>query len=216
MGITEPHKLDRLRGSFSLSHIPFVVVGIAAVSGWVVVEYGGYAGGNLAEGRLALIDPTVYIVSLLLHESWSAYVGSMYFFLPAGVLLTYMTTNRSVLGVVVVSHVSTVLLTGLSFDMTFAGTTAAAYGLLAANITRATRIGTEKYSERTQRGAPLGTLVIATLGLFMLTTTSDFALRYTPLLIGFVFGGAFEASRVLIETRTVTESEDERSLRYTN
>jgi hypothetical protein len=98
------------------------VVGIAAVSGWVVVEYGGYAGANLAEGKLALIDPTVYMVSLLLHESWSAYVGSMYFFLPAGVLLTYMTTNRSVLGVVVVSHVSAVLLTGLSFDMTNVGT----------------------------------------------------------------------------------------------
>jgi len=207
--MTETRQIRRLREAVSLGNIPIVVMVIAGLSGYLVYTYGGYAGNDISGGMFALLDPTLYLVSLFLHEGWSAYVGSMYFFVPAGVALTYMTNNRKVLGVIAVSHFFAVLLSGISLGLAFAGTIAVAYGLLAATMVRATKIGTEKYSEKTQQGAPIGVLFIAVLGLLMLVTTSDSGSQYMPVFVGFIFGGASEATRIYIETRKVGSSDED-------
>lgn len=204
--ITERHKVERLKES--VGDVPIVVGSIAVVSGWLVVEYGGYSGNELSGGLLTLLDPTLYIITLFLHEGMSEYIGSMYFFVPAGIALTYITNNKNTLGVMVVSHVAAVLLSGISLGLVFAGTIASAYGLLAATMVRATKIGCEKYSMKTQQGAPIGVLVVSVLGLLMLVTTSTDGTQYMPILIGFVFGGSFEATRVYIETRKVAEVDE--------
>ena len=207
--ITETRQVRRFRDLVSLGNIPIVVMVIAGLSGYLVYTYGGYAGNDISGGLFALLDPTIYLVSLFLHEDLSAYVGSMYFFIPAGIALTYMTNNKNVLGVIAVSQFFAVLLSGISLGLVFAGTIAAAYGLLAATMVRATKFGTEKYSERTQQGAPIGVLFIAVLGLLMLVTTSDQGTQYMPVFVGFIFGGASEASRVYIETRRVGSSDED-------
>ncbi len=201
--ITETRQISRLKEEASLGNVPFVVGGIAVLSGWLVAEHGGYTTDEISGSLLTLFDPTLYMLTVFLHESWSAYIESMYFFLPAGIALTYMTNNKNVLGVVVVSHVFAVLLSAIALGLAFAGTLAAAYGLLAATMVRATKFGTEKYSEKTQQGAPMAVLVVAVLGLLMLVTTSADGGQYLPVLVGFVFGGSFEASRVYLETRGV-------------
>ncbi|MDZ7688484.1 MAG: rhomboid family intramembrane serine protease [Halobacteriales archaeon] len=207
--ITETRKVRRLKELASVSNVPIVVGIIAGLSGWLIVEYGGYTGNEVGGGLFALLDPTLYMISLFLHEGWPEYIGSMYFFIPAGVALTYMTNNKNVLAVVVVSHVFAVFLSGVSLGLAFAGTIAAAYGLLAAAMVRATKVGTEKYSEKTQQGAPIGIFVIAALGLLMMVTTSANGTQYMPVLVGFIFGGSAEALRVYFETRRVTSSDED-------
>lgn len=207
--IKETRKVRRLKEPVSISDVPVVVGLVAVVSGWFVVEYGGYSGNELSGGLLALFDPTLYMITLFLHEGLSEYIGSMYFFVPAGIALTYMTNNRNVLGVVVVSHVAAVLLSGISLGLVFAGTIASAYGLLAATMVRATKIGTEKYSEKTQQGGPIGVFFVAVFGLLMLVTTSSDGTHYMPILFGFILGGAFEASRVYVETRKVKNADED-------
>lgn len=174
----------------------------------IVFEQGGYSGGSFAGSLLALFDPTLYIMTLFLHESFSSYIGAMYFFIPAGVALTYMTNNRNVLGIAAVSHVSAVFVFAVSFEMNFMGTMAAAYGLLSATMVRATKFGTEKYSKKTQRAAPMGVLMVATLGLLMLISTTTGGVQYIPILVAFVFGGSFEATRIYIRTKRAESDED--------
>lgn len=192
-------------------YLPIAVAFIAGVSGWILLEHGIYTEYVSEE---TLINPMHYLVSLFLHEDWSHYVTSMYFFVPTGVFLTYMTDNKEVVGVILVSHVFAVLLGGMVFGMVVAGTTAAAYGLLAATIIRATKVGTEDYSAVTRRGAPVAVFFISTLGLFMIQIASSSGFSYTPFMIGFVFGGFFEAIQVLAETSGVSNAEEESKSKY--
>ena len=194
-------KLWRLSG-----YLPITVAVVAGLSGWIVFET-GISTGYINE--LALVNPVHYVISLFLHDTVSEYTTSMYFFVPAGVFLTYMTSNRDVLGVVLVSHVFAVMLGGMSFGLEVYGTSAAAFGLLAAAVVRGTKIGTEDYSATTRKAAPVGIFVIGALGLFMVATASDAMRQQTPYLIGFALGGSFETVRVLAETRGVGDVEEE-------
>ena len=194
-------KLWRVSG-----YLPITVALVAGLSGWIVFET-GLTTDYINE--LALVNPVHYGISLFLHDTPSEYITSMYFFVPAGVFLTYMTSNKEVLGVVVISHVFAVMLGGMSFGLEVYGTSAAAFGLLAAAVVRGTKVGTEDYSQVTQRAAPIGIFVIGGLGLFMIGTVSESMVQQTPYLIGFAFGGSFESAIVIAETRGVSESDDE-------
>lgn len=187
-------------------YLPLTIAIVAGLSGWIVFET-GISTDYINE--LALVNPMHYGISLFLHDTPSDYITSMYFFVPAGVFLTYMTSNKEVLGVIAVSHIFAVMLGGMSFGLEVYGTAAAAFGLLAAALVRGTKIGTEDYSERTQRAAPVGIFVIGALGLFMIGTASDAMRQQVPYLIGFAFGGSFETVIVLAETRGIGESEEE-------
>jgi len=192
-------------------YLPIAVAVVAGVSGWIVLEHGIY---TEYVSEVTLINPMHYLVSLFLHENWSHYVTSMYFFVPTGVFLTYMTDNKDVVGVILVSHVFAVLLGGMVFGIVVAGTTAAAYGLLAATMVRSTKVGTEDYSAVTRRAAPIGVFFISTLGLFMVQTASSSGFSYTPFMIGFIFGGSFESVRVFAETSGVSNADEESKSKY--
>jgi len=187
-------------------YLPITIAVVAGLSGWVAFET-GVSTDYINE--LALVNPMHYGISLFLHDTASDYITSMYFFVPAGVFLTYMTSNREVLGVVAVSHVFAVMLGGMSFGLEVYGTAAAAFGILAATVVRGTKLGTEGYSEVTQRASPVGVFVVGALGLFMIATASDAMRQQTPYLIGFAFGGSFETVRVLAETRGIGDTDEE-------
>ncbi len=188
-----------------MGYVPLTIIGVAGLSGWVVYET-EISTGYIDE--IALINPMHYVISLFLHDTPETFMTSMYFFVPAGIFLTLMTSNKNVLGVVFVSHIFAVMLGGMSFGLEVYGTSAAAFGVLAAAIVRGTKVGTEDYSATTQRGAPIGVFFIATIGLFMIGTVSDSMLAYTPYLIGFAFGGTFEMVRVVAQTRGIQHTEE--------
>jgi len=190
----------------SMKYVPVTVLLVAGISGWVAFQT-SITTDYINE--LVLLNPMHYLISLFLHDSTSAYITSMYFLVPAGIFLTLMTDNKKVLGVVLVSHVFAVMLGGMSFGLEVYGTAAAAFGVLAAAIVRGTKVGTEDYSTVTQTGAPIAVFFIAAIGLFMIATASDSMRQYIPYLIGFAFGGSFEAIRVTVETKGVRNVDDE-------
>ena len=190
----------------SMKYVPVTVVIVAGLSGWIAFET-SITTDYINE--LVLLNPMHYFISLFLHDSTSAYITSMYFFVPAGVFLTLMTNNKNVLGVVLVSHVFAVMLGGMSFGLEVYGTSAAAFGVLAAAIVRGTKVGTEDYSAVTQTGAPIAVFFIAAIGLFMIATAGASMSQYIPYLIGFAFGGAFESIRVTVQTRGIRNADDD-------
>jgi len=175
----------------SASNVPIVVGLIAAASGWLVLEYGVYTADF---SREVLVSPFYYVTTLFLHRGWAEYVASMYFFVPAGVSLTYMTSNKNVLAVVFGSHAFAALVSGFWMGLAVTGTAAAAYGLLSATMVRAARIYAEGFSSMTRMLAPAGLLVVATFGLLSVTESAV----YSPVLMGFVFGGSFEGTRAIL------------------
>ncbi len=105
-GERELLRLVEMNGRQSLSgvlgYLPITVVGFAALTGWLHasgVEY--YPDGYVF---VDLFNPLVYVGSLFFHADWTHYWGNMAFLLPFGVLLTWLTSNRHVLVVMVVSH----------------------------------------------------------------------------------------------------------------
>lgn len=197
-------RIDRLERSVSLGDIPMVVVLIAAVSGWMA----SVGISTETYPQEALIKPIHYAVVLFSHEGWSQYVASMYFFIPGGVVLTYITSNKNALGVIAASHICAVLSCGVWLEMAVFGTTAAAYGLLAATIVAATHIGTGNYSEKVQVGVPIVVLIVSAFGLVAVTQTSEHA----QVLMGFVFGGSFQGIQVILsaDITAASSAEDEK------
>ena len=185
-----------------LGDVPIVVVLIAAVSGWMA--YVGITPRTYTSG--ALINPVQYTITLFTHEGWSQYVASMYFFVPGGIALTYITTNKNALGVIAASHICAVLSCGAWLDMAVFGTTAAAYGLLAATIVAAVHVYTDDYSEKVQVGVPIAVLIVSAFALAAVTQTSEHA----QVLMGFVFGGSFQGIQVILsaDIRAASSAED--------
>lgn len=184
-----------------VGNIPITVAVVVGVSAWLAFE--GINTTQLSYG--GLVNPLYYIELLFIHSSWEHLLTNMYFFVPAGVLLTYLTNNKKVFEVVAVAHVSSVLVTGFVFDQAMTGTTAAAYGLLAATAVRSTYIGSKKYSSSTQTAAPLGIFFVSAIGILMLGIASGGLLQNMPLIIGFVAGGILEYLRVISKTRNTKE-----------
>jgi len=211
--IIETRQVRRIREAVPLGKIPIVVAVVAGLSGYVVFEFGGSPSNEVADGIVAFINPVHYLVSLFIHESWSQYVTSMYFFIPAGFVLTYITSNRNVLAVIGASHIFAVLSCGVWLDIAVTGTTAAAYGLLAATVVSAVHIYAESYSKTVQMVAPVGILIISTLSLMSVTET----VGYAQVLMGFIFGGSFESARVIMrtDTRRSISPDDEDGFGYT-
>lgn len=180
-----------------LGDVPVVVALIAVVGGWLALQSTGY---TRITGD-AVFNPLYYIEILFVHSGWDHFVANMYFFLTAGIVLTYLTNNRKVFVVMAVSHVSAVLVTGVWFERGMIGTAAAAYGMLAATAVRTTYIGSKRYSPSTQTSAPIGIFVVSGIGMLMMGTVAGGFLQNVPLIIGFMAGGALECVTVLSKTR---------------
>ena len=188
-----------------LGNVPITVALVVGVSVWLVLE--GITSTRITYGTL--INPLYHIELLFVHSSWEHLLTNMYFFVPAGILLTYLTNNRKVFEVVAVSHVSAVLITGFAFDQSMTGTTAAAYGLLAATAVRAAYVGasSRRYSQKTQTAAPIGIFALSAVGMLMIGVVSGGLVQNVPLIVGFVAGGVLECLRVVSKTRGTSKGE---------
>jgi membrane associated rhomboid family serine protease len=123
--------------SDTLSYLPVTVVGFAALTGWLHasgIEY--YPEGHAV---VDLFHPAVYVGSLFFHANWAHYQGNIAVLLPFGLLLTWLTNNRHVLFVIVVSHFfATVFLVGsfltVGVAMFGVGSSLAVYGVMGASV----------------------------------------------------------------------------------
>lgn len=123
--------------SDALGYLPVTVVGFAVLTGWLRasgIEY--YPEGHAV---VDLFHPAVYVGSLFFHADWAHYQGNIAVFLPFGLLLTWLTNNRHVLFVIVVSHFfATVFLVGsfltVGVAMFGVGSSLAVYGIMGASV----------------------------------------------------------------------------------
>jgi hypothetical protein len=172
---------------------PFVVAAVAAIGGLFALRgMNGYASG--VSGVPAYLDPLYYLGTLFAHSGPSHYVSVMYFFVPAGVLLTYLTNNRMVAYAVVVSHLPTAAVCSVLGVGTL-GAGAAAYGLLAAVLVRAAWLSSKGYSRRARVASVVGVFGLTGLGLVAVTGAA--AAVYVVPVSGFLLGGTYEVTRVL-------------------
>lgn len=184
-------------GKFSeaLGYLPFVVVGFAALTGWLHasgIEY--YPEGYVF---VDIFNPAVYIGSLFFHSDWAHYRGNMYALLPFGVVLTWLTTNRHVLLVMVVSHVSaSVLVMGafltLGVPVFGVGSSLAVYGVIGATlIAAAGALRDTKGMSDTVVGVTLAVLTAFYLVTVLLHMGHAFGLLFGAVLESFyVLGGS--------------------------
>ncbi|MDZ7687180.1 MAG: rhomboid family intramembrane serine protease [Halobacteriales archaeon] len=173
--------------------LPLTVVVVAVASG-LLISRGVTQYPPELSSLPPLLDPLYYVGTLFAHSSTSHFVTNMYFFVPAGLALTYLAGNRRVLAVIVTAHlpaavVASYLGTGV------VGTTAAAYGLLAAVLVRAAWKGTEIYDPSIRVASSVCVFAFAGVAL-LLATGGAITVQFAPIL-GFLAGGALETRYVL-------------------
>ena len=142
---------------------PLFVAAVAAIGGLFALRgMNGYASG--VSGVPAYLDPVYYLGTLFAHSGPSHYVSVMLFFVPAGMVFTYLTNNRKAAYVVVLSHLPTAAVCSVLGVGTI-GAGAAAYGLLAAVLVRAAWLSSEGYSRKARLVSLVGVFTLTGLGL---------------------------------------------------
>lgn len=179
-----------------LTNVPITVIFIAALGG--VFAYLGY--DTYPQGFSTfpyVLDPVYYVVTIFTHSGVSHYMANVYFLVPAGVLMTYLTSNREVFYVVIVSHLPTATLCA-TIGLTSLGAGAAAYGLLAALLVRATWFSAEEYSGAVRVASSVAVVAVAGVVLVSLVFVSGGSqVAYIIPVSGFVLGGTYESLRVI-------------------
>lgn len=184
-----------------MGYSPSTVLILAGASGWLAVNC-FYGVDDSALSVLMVLNPVYVVGSLLSHSNWSHYAGNMTIIVPVGVVLTWLTSNRHVLGAVLISQVPAVIVVGLTLRQLGVGASAAAYGLLAATLVRGTDVAAQRHSSRTLWMLLLLLMVPFRLGILYVgvTHTSTDVGQFAHLFgFGFFFGGAYEAIYVFSE-----------------
>jgi len=185
------------------SRLPLTVFAIALASGLLVTNGVTQYPPELSS-LPPLLDPLYYVGTLFAHSNMSHFLTNMYFFVPAGLALTYLAGNRRVLAVVIAAHIPAAIIASY-LGTGVVGATAAAYGILAAVLVRATWIGTESYDPSIRVASSVCVFALSGVALIF-ATGGDITVRFAPV-IGFIAGGALETRYVL--TRFAQEETDQ-------
>lgn len=179
-----------------LRNLPITIGFIALLSGFFVrIGFNSYPEGLSTFPYL--LDPFFYFGTIFTHSGMSHYLANMYFLVPAGVLLTYLTSNRKVLYVVLVSHIPTAAFCA-TIGLTALGAGAAAYGVLAAVLVRTTWFCAEDYSGGVRVASSIAVVALAGTVLVSLVVVSGGSqISYIIPVSGFILGGTFESLRVI-------------------
>lgn len=178
-----------------LGYLPITVAAFAVVSGLLVVlDIPQFHVPLLPEHR----DPVRMMSSMLFHEGMGHYRGNMlYALIPFGVVLTLLTSNRHVLGVVLVSHGVPALFLGW-FGWLGVGSSIAAFGTLSATLVHSVGLAMQNESDATFQAVAFGLLApfIATLFLLVVVGVPP-DINHLGHLLGFICGAGYEFVAVL-------------------
>jgi membrane associated rhomboid family serine protease len=183
-------------------YVPVTILIIGGVAGWLASN-GHYANtDSIVTVFPRILNPLYYFESLLLHTDWNHYRGNMTTlgFVPVGVLLTYLTSNRHVLGVVLMSQFLAVFVYGIGMWSVVYGSSPAAFGLWGATVVGLAGLAGQNHSS-TGLGVLLLGIMVPFGGVLLLISVSDAGsgIAHFTHLLGFVFGGAYEAIYVFSE-----------------
>jgi membrane associated rhomboid family serine protease len=184
------------------SHLPVVVAVVAFVSGALVYLDIGVVevfGTSRPTGLL------FHLAGLVLHRGPAHYRGNMFLLVPFGVVLTGLTSNRHVLAVILVAHLSSsVLYGGLAGGII--GSSVAAYGIAAATLVRTIGLGMQNASMEWLQTILAGILTpfLTTLLVVAILTPPD-GIAHLGHFYGFLFGAGLEAVFVVAEHSHVAD-----------
>jgi membrane associated rhomboid family serine protease len=191
-----------------LTYLP-ITVGVFAVVSWALVV------SDVSQFQLGFVpsrrDPVEMMSSMLFHEGMGHYRGNMlYAFVPFGVVLTLLTGNRHVLGVILVSHGVPALGLGL-IGWLGVGSSIAAFGILSATLVRSVGLGMQNESDATFQMTALGLLAPFVSTLFVLVLFNVPAgINHTAHFLGFLCGAGYEYVFVARERNDADRTESRR------
>lgn len=181
-----------------LGYVPFTVLGFAVLTYYFAVSGAGYE----RAGRIGLevvFNPLLYVGGLFFHVDMGHYWGNMTLLVPVGVLLTWLTSNRHVAGVMLVSHLlARIVHVGIALSIGIitvgVGSSLAVFGVLAAALVRSIGVAFADLDSRVMQGVVYLALGIALLALFLLAVAAgSTVVDHLGHALGFLFGGAVEA-----------------------
>ncbi|MFB6162688.1 MAG: rhomboid family intramembrane serine protease [Halococcoides sp.] len=184
------------RGWRAIGDVPITVAMVVGTS-WLFL-WGGVTDTALAVRPVTFLNPLWYAISMVVHDGWGHFAGNMVLFVPFGVVLTWLTSNRHVAVVIAVAHgLSNFVWVATVFGPAI-GTSGAALGVMAAALVRSTGVGLQHFSTETRFVAVVGLLAPLLAGLFVIAVAAGASpIAHFAHVFAFLFGGATEAMYVL-------------------
>jgi membrane associated rhomboid family serine protease len=173
-----------------------VTVAVIAGLGWLALE-AGYTADAVAGTVLSPSNPLLVPLWMLVHAGPGHYTGNMYILVPFGVVLTWLTSNRHVLLIAVVSEYATALmyLVGGGIALGASGT---AFAFVAAVLVRATGMTFGNSSVRTAMAAMAGVFAPFAVAFFLIALLAGYTnVAHMSHFTAFVFGGMIEFAAVV-------------------
>jgi len=189
LNVDVPDRLPR----WLLSNTP-VVVGLFVVIQWHITTNGIEFYDVFGSSPL---NPFVYTANMFFHAGgWSHYTGNMRLWIPFGVLLTWFTSNRHLLGfafaVNFMTTIIAVFIEGLGLGMSHV-----VFGVIAATLVQAVGLGLRSGSTELLQIGITVPLAFGVVGFFIVMVFAGPRLIADFYhLLGFMFGGAIEAMYV--------------------
>jgi len=164
--------------------------------------------------RTLLFDPVYHTTNAFLHFDRSHFVWNMRLLVPFGILLTWLTSNRHVFVIAVVSQLLANILSGIAGQFVF-GASGIMLAMIAASLVRSIGAAMQDASAEMVQTVVGSVLSIASLALFVIFLGSGGSgwIAHFHHFLGFTFGGAIEAVYVFSEFKNETERTDRRRSR---
>jgi len=178
----------------ALGYVPITVLLLVAVS-WYFDTAGIRHDDVYPEvNRVLLVDPVYHSTNMFLHFDHAHFVGNMQLLLPFGVLLTWLTSNRHVLVVVVGAQLLANVVSGVAGQFVF-GASGVMLAIIAASLVRSTGYAMQDASPEAVQMVVGSLLAVASFGLFLVFLGSGGTgwIAHFHHFLGFTFGGTIEA-----------------------
>lgn len=151
------------------------------------------------------LNPFAYVFNAVFHEDWTHFANNMRLWIPFGVVLTWLTSNRHLLVVALTAHV---LASFVSFAIgqVGVGLSVAVFGIAAATLVRSVAWAFTDSSMETLQAGLVGVFAPLAVGFLLVSILAG---GNTPIahfghFFGFLFGGAIEAIYVVSDKESET------------
>jgi membrane associated rhomboid family serine protease len=194
-----------------LGYVPVTVIAVAAVSGVLAANGVRFTDVFATGGIETMFNPFVYTANMLFHDDWAHYASNMRYWLPFGVVLTLLSSNRHVLWVAIVSH-ALASAVGMAIGQLGVGTSTAVLAVAGATLVRATGYAMQNASMDSLQTVIAGVLVPFLAAFFLIMVfAGPSPIGHFAHFLGFLFGGAIEAMYVFDDHDSDADA-DERSI----
>lgn len=183
---------ERLRTG--LQKAPFTILAIAIV-GYLLAS-DGVRFHDVFGPHAGLFVPSSYTVNALFHSDWGHYWSNVRLLVPFGVVLTLLTSDRHVLGLVAFAHVVSSLLYAVGGGLAV-GASGVVFAVFAGLVVRTTGDAMQNQPTKTLLAIEAGLLLPFTVVLYGLVIAVDFGqIAHMGHFMAFCWGALYELAFV--------------------